>query len=161
MAGRDELLEVSIKMRLTDTRTHLVTLEAAVAGFAHEFDLAAFEEAWLGEPHERLRVYPIQAGYENVVNGCVKIAQELCELEGWTPANVEPTASEALKQLREHGLMTGQTLAALREAYTRRSDIQHDYVGAVARDVHAAAIAVLEHAPSMLQDVALYVKQRG
>lgn len=161
MAGRKQLLETSIKTRLTDTRTHLEALEAAIASFSDEFDLVAFEEAWLGGPRERLTVYPIQAGYENVVNGCVKIAQELCELEVWTAANREPTASEALKQLRDHGLMTAQTLEALREAYAQRGDVQHDYVGAVARDVYAAANATLEHAPSFLQDVALYVKQRS
>ena len=158
---RKELLEASIKARLSDTRTHVEALEAAVAGLSGEFDLAAFEEAWLGGAQARLSVYPIQAGYENVINGCVKIAQELCELEGWTAANVEATAAEALKELRVHGLISAQTLDALRDAYARRSEVQHDYVGAVARDVYAATVATLEHAPSLLQDVALYIKQRA
>lgn len=160
MSDRRALLETTVKDRLVDTRKHLEALEKAVAGFPSDFDVGEFERAWLGEPDERLRVYPVQAGYENVINGCIRIAQELCELEGWTPSNVEPTSTEALKHFRERGLISVQTHNALKEAYERRSDVQHDYIGAAARDVHAATSAVLEHAPSLLQDVALYLKQR-
>lgn len=143
-----------------DTRKHLEALEKAVAAFPGDFDLEEFERAWSGEPDERLVAYPVQAGYENVINGCVRVAQELSELEGWTAPKLEPTSTEALKQLREHGLIGVQAHAALKDAYERRSEIQHDYIGAAARDVHAAARAVLEHAPSLLQDVALYLTQR-
>lgn len=154
------MLETRLKERLVDTQKHLQALERAVSEFPNEFALADFERAWVGDPGERLTAYPIQAGYENVINGCVRIARELCELNGWTPANLEPTSTEALKQLHENGVIRPNTRAALKDAYERRSEIQHDYIGAAAREIHAAALAVIEHAPLLLQDVALHLRQR-
>jgi hypothetical protein len=161
MANRGGFLETRLKERLLDTRKHLQALEKAVASFPSEFDLVVFEQAWVGDADERLTAYPVQAGYENVINGCVKIAQELCELEGWTSANLEPSSTEALKKLKENGIIGAQTQLALMDAYARRGDVQHDYVGAAARGVHAATKAVIEHVPLLLQDVALHLRQRG
>jgi hypothetical protein len=161
MSARAALLETTLKERLVDTQKHLQALERAVAVFPDDFGLAEFARAWRGDADERLTVYPIQAGYENVINGCVKIAQELCELTAWTPANAEPTSTEALKLLRENGIIDTKSHGALKDAYERRGEVQHDYVGAAAREIHAATVAVIEHAPRLLQDVALYLKQRG
>lgn len=161
MSDRSALLETTLKARLVDTRKHLEALERAVAGFPNDFGLAEFERAWVGDAGERLTAYPIQAGYENVINGCVRIAQELCELNGWTPANLEPKSTEALRHLQQNGIIGARTHAALKDAYERRGQVQHDYLGAAARGIHAAALAVLEHAPRLLQDIALHLKQRA
>jgi len=161
MSDRADRLATTLKSRLVDTRKHLEALERAVAGFPNDFGLAEFERAWVGDAGERLTAYPIQAGYENVINGCVTIAQELCELNGWTRANLEPTSTEALKRLRENRIIGSKTHAALKDAYERGGVVQHDYIGAVAREVHAATHAVIEHAPNLLQDVALHMRQRG
>lgn len=161
MSDRARLLETTLKHRLVDTHKHLEALERAVVEFPNDFGLAEFEQAWVGTPAERLTAYPIQAGYENVINGCVKIAQELCELNGWTPANLEPTSTEALKHLKENGIIGSKTHAALKDAYERRGEVQHDYIGAAAREVYAATLAVIEHAPNLLQDVALHLRQPG
>lgn len=160
MADRTSTLETTLKERIVDTRKHVAALEAAVAAFPDDFDLGSFEQAWFGEPDQRLLAYPVQAGYENVINGCIRIAQEVCELEGWTRANTVASSTEALKHVRENGLINSQTHAALKDAYERRSDVEHDYVGAAPREVHAATLAALEHAPAFLQDVALYLHQR-
>jgi hypothetical protein len=59
------------------------------------------ERAWSShDPNELNRANAVQAGYENVINTCVRIAQELCTLEAWTTPNLEPSSTEALKQLR-------------------------------------------------------------
>ena len=87
-------------------------------------------------------------------NGCIKIAQELSELRGWSPPNVAPNANEALKQLHNNGVITQKTWAALKDANEQRNDVQHDYVGTAARGIHRATLAVLEHAPSLLPNVA-------
>lgn len=131
-----------------------------MAEFPNDFGLAEFERAWVGDAGERLTVYPIQAGYENVINGCVKIAQELCELNGWTPANREPTSTEAVKHLKGNGIIGSKTHAGLKDAYERRGEVQHDYIGAAAREVYEATLAVIEHAPNLLQDIALHLRQR-
>ena len=161
MSDRYAFLATTLKDRLVDTHRHLQALELAVVAFPGGFGLPEFERAWVGDPGELLTVYPIQAGYENVIDGCVKVAQELCELNGWTPANLEPKSIEALKHLHQNGIIGPKTCTALKDAYERRGEIQHDYVGAAAREVHTATLAVLEHAPLLLQDVALNLKQRG
>ena len=138
MTDRSGFLETRLKDRLVDTQKHLEALERAVAEFPNDFGLTEFERAWVGTPAERLTAYPIQAGYENVINGCIKIVQELCELNGWTPSNREPSSTEALKHLKENGIINSQTHAALKDAYERRGEVQHDYIGAATREVHAA-----------------------
>lgn len=158
---RAALLETSLKKRLVDAQRHLSALEHAAAEFGGDFDPDAFAAAWRSdEPEELKRAYAVQAGYENVINGCIKIAQELAELEGWSVPGIEPTSIEALKLLQDNGVITGKTRSALKDAQERRNDIQHDYVNVAAREIHVAAQVVLEHAPLMLQDVAGVLRQR-
>jgi uncharacterized protein YutE (UPF0331/DUF86 family) len=159
---RGGLLQTSIKRRMLDAKRHLQALEQSAAGFGGDFRLEEFEQAWRSDAAEELNcANAVQAGYENVVNACIKIAQELCELEGWTPPNLEPTSTEALKQLAEHGVIAAKTHAAIRAAYERRSEIQHDYAGVAARALHEAVKLVLVHAPLLLQDAAAQLRQRG
>ena len=162
MSNRKALLETVIKDRLVDTKRHLDTLRHACSKFGTDFDFSLFEQAWTSDDHDRrLLAYGVQAGYENAINGAVKIAQELCELEGWTPANQRPTSTEALKTLKENGLVDARTHAKLKDAYESRSDLQHDYVHVTVYKVYEAAKATMESVPLMLQDAALFVKQRS
>lgn len=151
------ILETKIKQRALEVRRQLDALEHALDGFA---GVDAFEAAWLAEDPDGLnRANAVQAGYENVINGCVKIAQELCELEEWAPA--DSTAPHVLKLLHENGVITGKTRQELKDAQERRSDVQHDYVGVAAQVVYTEAQDVIEHAPLFLQGVADQLKQRG
>lgn len=160
MSGRREVLLAGIKKRIADTERHLETLRVACARFGEDFDDSAFKQAWHGTDQElRMAAYAVQAGYENSINGAIKIAQELSELAGWTPANKEPQAFEALKALKANGVITGSTLDDLRAAYEDRGIVQHDYVNTLAIDIHDATLATLDAVPAMLQDVVLYVKQ--
>lgn len=162
MSGeRAALLETSIKKRLVDARRHLTALEHAAAEFGGDFDLGSFEAAWRSDDPETLtQAYAVQAGYENALNACIKIAQELSELEEWSSPGAAPSSIEALKLLQENGLITGKARGALKDAQERRSDVQHDYVNVAAGEIHAAAQAVLEYAPLLLQDVAGLLRQR-
>jgi hypothetical protein len=160
-ADRAGVLDASLKRRLIDTRRHTRALEHAAAEFGGDFDLDSFEAAWRSEePAQLLRAYAVQAGYENVINGCIKIAQELAELEGWSASGVEPSSVEALRLLQQNGVVTGKTRRALANAQERRSDVQHDYVNVGARELHAAANELIEHAPLLLQDVAGVLRNR-
>lgn len=162
MSGdRAARLEVSIKERLIDAQRHLKALEHSAAEFGDDFELGAFEDAWRSsDPRELKRAYAIQAGYENVINACIKIAQELCALEGWSDPGMEPSSIEALKLLHENGVIAAKTRGALKDAQERRSGIQHDYVNVAAREIHGAAEQVIEHAPLLLQDVAGLLRGR-
>ena len=158
---RAAALEASIKERLLDAQRHLQTLEYTAAEFGSDFELASFEDAWRSNDPEQLsRAYAVQAGYENVINACVRIAQDLCRLEGWSSGRVELSSIEALKVLHEHGVISPGTRTALKNAQERRSDVQHDYVNVAAREIHQAARQLIEHAPLLLQEVAGQLRQR-
>lgn len=160
MSDRRATLLVTIKRRVVDTKGHVDALAAACAKFGDDFDLDRFRTAWNGGDTElRLQAYAVQGAYENAVNGAVKIAQELAELAGWTPANQEPSVFEALKALKESGVITNATMQKLREAYEDRGHVQHDYVNARAADIHESTAATLEAVPTLLQDVHLYIVQ--
>ena len=161
MSGdRRALLEASIKEQLLDAQRHLQTLEYAAAAFGTDFELTPFEDAWRSsEPEQLARAYPVQAGFENVINACVRITQELCRLEGWSAAGAEPSSIEALRLLHEHGVISARTRGALEDAQERRSDVQHDKVDVAARELHAAARQVIEHAPLLLQEVAGHLRR--
>jgi hypothetical protein len=137
-----------------------VVIEIACTRFGDNFDEAAFAQAWTGTDEDmRLAAYAVQAGYENSINGAVRIAQELAELAGWTPTNQEPSVFEALKTLKANGVIDNKTLMGLRGAYEDRGTLQHDYVNAGAGDIHSATLDTLDAVPSLLQDVELYLRQ--
>lgn len=153
---RAEVLESKIKERALDLLRHLEALEHAMGRFSDE---AAFEAAWQAPDPETLNLaYAVQAGYENVINGCITIAQELCELEGWEPPDA--SAPQALKRLHENGVITSTTRQALKDAQADRSDVQHDYVGTAGRVVYSAAMDVLKQAPLLLQGVGDQLRSR-
>jgi uncharacterized protein YutE (UPF0331/DUF86 family) len=159
---RARLLEATIQQRLLDARRHLAALEAAAIEFGHDFELELFDAAWRSnEPRELHKAYAVQAGYENVINACIAIAQELCELEEWSPPGRKPSSIEALRLLHENGVISAATRTALKDAQEQRSDVQHDYANIAARDVHGATASVLEHGPLLVQDVAAELRRRG
>jgi len=159
---RVELLVTNIKTRSLDARRHLTALEAAASDFGDDFDLEIFAQSWNSDdPQELRRAYAVQAGYENVLNNSITIAQELCELEGWVTPNTQPNAVEALKLLHDNGVIDAKTREAMKAAQERRTRVQHDYLNAGVHDVHESAIAVLDAAPLLLQGVADQLRQRG
>lgn len=161
MSDRRATLTTALKKRLLDTREQVETLRVACSQFGDDFDEAAFVSAWNTSDRQlKLSALAVQAAYENSINGTIRIAQELAELAGWTPANTEPTSIEALKALRENGVIANATIhQQLKDAYEQRGSLQHDYANTFARDIHEQARATLEAVPALLQDVHLYVVQ--
>jgi len=159
---RKQHLEEKIKQRLVDGQRHLRALQQAITGIGDDFDESTFERMWNSNDSEELvRAYAVQAGYENVINACTTAGRELCELEGWVETNPEATAPHVLTVLLNHGIITRKVSGALKDVQEMRSDVQHDYVGVAARSLHEQVEAVLAHAPDLLQDLALYIQQRG
>jgi len=159
VSDRRSTLITALKRRLLDTRDQVNALRAACSRFGDDFDEQAFASAWNSSDADgKLPALAVQAAYENSINGAIRIAQELSELAGWIPANTEPTSAEALKALRENGLIaTAKIHQQLKDAYAQRSSLQHDYANTLARDIHEQSRATLETVPRLLEDVHLYV----
>jgi len=162
VTDRRTTLVAALKKRLLDTREQVETLRVACSQFGEDFDEAQFLSAWSSSDREvKLSALAVQAAYENSINGAIRIAQELAELASWTPANVEPTSTEALNALRNNGIIANATLhQQLKDAYEHRGSLQHDYANTLARDIHEQARATLEAVPLVLQEVHLYVVQK-
>jgi hypothetical protein len=100
----------------------------------------------------------VQAAYENSINGAMRVAEELAELAGWTPANTEPSSVEALKALRENRIIPNAKIhQQLKDAYEHRSLLQHDYANTFARDIYERAWATLDAVPALLQEAHLHI----
>lgn len=158
---KQEILAAKIKERILDADRHLKALRDAATSFGDDFDADAFDAAWRASDSEQLhRAYAVQAGFENVVNTCVTIAEDLCILEGWSRGPTLPSSIEALKLLQENGVVDAKTRSALKSAQEERSDVQHDYVGVASRAVHEQVVAVLDRAPLLLQGAADQLRNR-
>jgi hypothetical protein len=159
VSDRRTTLLTALKRRLLDTRDQVDALRAACSRFGEDFDEQAFVSAWNNRDADRkLPALAVQAAYENSINGAIRIAQELSQLAGWTPANTEPTSVEALKALRENGVIaTAKLHQQLKDAYVQRGSLQHDYANTLARDIHEQARVTLDAVPRLLEDVHLYV----
>jgi len=154
-----DLLKASAQQRLTDARRHLRALEAATAEFGGDFDLDAFSDAWSSnDPKTLHRAYAVQAGYENVINSVITAGREICELQGWVTGSSEPSSIEVLRALHENGVITAKVRQDLKDAQEMRSDVQHDYAGVAARNVHEAVLLVLRAAPDLIQDAAVVLR---
>lgn len=161
MTNRRATLITALKKRVLDTLEQVETLRVGCSQFGDDFDEAAFVSAWNSSGRrQKLSALAVQAAYENSINGAIRIAHELAELSGWTPANTEPSSVEALKALRENGIIANAKIhQQLRDAYEQRSSLQHDYANTLARDIHEQARATLDAVPTLLQDVRLFVVQ--
>jgi hypothetical protein len=159
---RRTTLTTALKKRVLDTREQIETLRVACSQFGADFDETAFVSAWNNsDRHVKLSALAVQAAYENSINGAIRVAQELAELAGWTPANTEPSSVEALKALRENGIIPNAKVhQQLRDAYERRSLLQHDYANTLARDISEQARSTLDAVPALLQEAHLYVMQK-
>lgn len=162
MTDRKTTLVAALKKRVLDTREQVETLRVACSQFGPDFDEALFVSTWSSSDREvKLSALAVQAAYENSINGAIRIAQELAELAGLTPPNTEPSSTEALKALRNNGLILNGTIhQQLKDAYEHRGSLQHDYANTLARDIHEQARATLEAVPLLLQEVHLYVVQK-
>jgi hypothetical protein len=159
VSNRQATLITALKKRLIETDEQVKTLQVACSQFGEEFDEAGFIEAWNSSDRKvKLTALAVQAAYENSINGAIRIAQELSELAGWTEPNREPSSVDALKALRENGVIPSAAVhRQLKDAYEERSTLQHDYANTLARDIHEQAKATLDAVPAMLQEAHLFI----
>jgi len=98
-------------------RAHVLASPEALAGDRDAMDLVAFNLML-------------------AVQCCVDIASHVIADAGWRPA---PTLSGAFESLRQRGVISAPTAAALGRAVGLRNVVVHGYTGADPSMIHAAA----------------------
>lgn len=91
------------------------------------------------------------------VQACIDLATHLISEEDWLPV---ATAREALERLEEHGVISRQTLAALRQAIGLRNVVAHGYSGIDPARVHAAATVGLGDLERFTTEVSAWIERR-
>lgn len=92
------------------------------------------------------------------VQACVDLATHLISDESWEPA---ATAREAFERLQERGLISQETVQALRKAIGLRNVVAHGYSGIDPMQVHAAATAGLVDLERFTAEVSAWIEGRG
>ena len=92
------------------------------------------------------------------VQACVDLATHLIADESWEPA---ATAREAFERLQERGVISQETLQALRKATGLRNIVAHGYSGIDPMQVHAAATAGLGDLERFAAEISAWIEGRG
>lgn len=88
---------------------------------------------------------------------CVDIGSHLIADEGWPPA---ASLAETFERLRERGVLSAKTAAALRDAAGLRNIVAHAYDRIDFVALHAGAMSGLEDLNAFAREVAEWVKER-
>lgn len=134
-------------------------LEAAVAPFAPDFDLAAFSDAWYSRaPEQRNRAMLVRSNMDDLCNLCqtliergVRLAQDL----GAIPADRKTPAAE---QLRGLGLYPQDAEWIMHEALRLRNSSQHEYWTLAPEDVHRAVVELRQLIPGLIATLGVWIE---
>jgi uncharacterized protein YutE (UPF0331/DUF86 family) len=88
------------------------------------------------------------------VQACIDLATHLIADESWGPA---ATAREALERLAEHGVISSETVKALRKAVGLRNVVAHGYSGVDPMQIHAGAKTGLADLERFANEVSAWV----
>lgn len=88
------------------------------------------------------------------VQTCLDLATHLISDAGWAPA---ATSREAFERLEAHGVISRQTVQALRQAVSLRNFVAHDYAGVDPARIHAAAKTGLSDLERFAGEVSAWV----
>lgn len=137
-------------------------LEAAVAQFSPDFDLAAFSAAWCSAaPEERNRAMLVRSNMDDLCNLCqalidrsVRFAQDL----GKIPADRKAPAAD---QLRSLGLYPADAQRTIQQVVQLRNSSQHRYWTLAPEDVHRAALELRRCVPGFIAALGAWIEEFG
>ena len=92
------------------------------------------------------------------VQACIDLATHLIADESWEPA---ATAREALERLQERGVVSEETVRALRKAIGFRNFVAHGYSGVDPMQVHSAAASGLADLERFAAEVSTWIEGRA
>ncbi|HEX3391068.1 MAG TPA: hypothetical protein VHS55_00735 [Solirubrobacteraceae bacterium] len=151
-------LRESYDETLDALRRRFEQLKAAVVQFEPDLDERTLQAAWdSDDPLERNRAGGVLANFEktymlsmDLVALSVKIAGRLGAVED---ADVSP-----LEVLRERGVLSRETEAALVSQRDVRNTSQHIYVELSVSELRSAVLEQLETTPRTIRDVTVWVE---
>lgn len=134
---RRSKLRRQIDAILADIPSHRETLDAAMAEFGTDFDLAAYTEAWGSpDPDVRKRTATVERELEvlqNYLHGLAQIGLAEARGLGAIPGNLAGTPFE---QLHELGVVSEQSARLLSGLQDLRNRTQHFYPAVPPEEVH-------------------------
>jgi uncharacterized protein YutE (UPF0331/DUF86 family) len=89
---------------------------------------------------------------------CVDLATHLISDESWEPA---ATNREAFERLEERGVISHETVRALRQAIGLRNIVAHGYGGIDPAQIHAAATTGLPDLEGFAAELSAWVEERS
>ena len=135
-------------------------MQTALAAFAPNFDLLAFQHAWTAiDPQERNQALLVRGNLDDIHNMLVKLITTTVRLAHQLGA-IEPDVAkdpyEALAGLR---LLTRAERDSLDLTLAVRNESQHAYEHLEARQVHAAVLAQRRTAPAFIARLGRWVAE--
>ena len=141
----------AIVAHLEDFPRQFEALEAAMATFGDDFDLAEFKAAYNTKDDMEAynRVQAVERATSRVQNYVADLAEAGSKLAGLARPSIEDAGSSAqqgFEALRDEGVINASLCRKLGRAQRARSRIEHIYVRTPAGDVHRAALLVRDSA---------------
>jgi hypothetical protein len=142
---RARALKGKIRDRVADVRRHLVALRTAMAEFGDDFDLDAFEAAYLTDDPVRLnQVKAVERGVDQLFNYIAELTAFGLELAEIRARGDELNARRDLAALPRLGVIGPERARRLERLRELGRLLIHEYATASAEQVHEAARIVAD-----------------
>jgi uncharacterized protein YutE (UPF0331/DUF86 family) len=145
---RATALKRKVLDRVKDVQRHLDALEAAMASFGDDFDLASFQAAFAsGDPDALNRVKAVERGVDQLYNYIAELAAFGAELAARRGRHDDTNARRDLDTLAELKVVSRERVRRIQRLRELRRMLVHEYPTARAAHVHEAANIIVEELP--------------
>jgi uncharacterized protein YutE (UPF0331/DUF86 family) len=104
------------------------------------------------------KVYPVERGFEILVNFVVELAELGLQLAGLVP---DGSSAKVLGQLETEGVISKSRRERLVAIYRARNEMQHAYPDVVANATYDAAHSLLNELAGFFRDYARWLRELG
>jgi uncharacterized protein YutE (UPF0331/DUF86 family) len=149
-------LPTPIKTRLAETGKHALALKRLLEHTSKQEFVAAVAE---GSTDALLtKVYPLERGFEILVNFVVELAALGLQLAEIVP---DGSSAKVLKQLEAEHVISKSRRERLAAIYRARSEMQHAYPDVGANATYDAARSLLDELAGFFRDYARWLRELG
>jgi uncharacterized protein YutE (UPF0331/DUF86 family) len=156
---RASTLKRKVLDRIRDVQRHLRALQAAMAEFGEDFDLATFQAAFESEEPEQLnRVKALERGVDQLYNYMAELAAFGLELAGERQRHEDTNARADLDALARRRVLSRERVRRLQRLRELRRLLVHEYATATAAQVHEAALILAQELPPFFRAYGEWIK---